>query len=213
MKLSLKKKWKGRQQVPYAICQLIYRGQFSVQNKRVHMVIMFIDIRNFTRFASARHPEEIIQYQNIFFSLVVDSVSKYHGAVHQFLGDGCMVTFNASEGIDAAAQNAVNAAMKLLGMLEQLVEHRALPTTTIGVGIHTGEVVAGNIGIHDRGQYVVTGSAVILASRIEQLNKQFDSKVLVSEEVARIIKGVKTERFGPVDLKGWHKAISVYKVA
>jgi adenylate cyclase len=124
-----------------------------------------------------------------------------------------MVTFGAPLDLTNPSQYAVDASITLLKALESATINGELPPTKIGIGIHTGEVVTGNIGTSHRQQYSITGSVVILASRIEQLNKQFDSQLLVSEEVAHSINGVGLQHYGSVDLKGWHKSITIYKVA
>ena len=201
------------QQISPEVAKKMLQNDGKIESRRMKAAIMFIDIRNFTRFASGKKPEEIVQYQNAFFSLVIDAVSRHHGIVNQFLGDGCMVTFGAPLDLTNPSQHAVDASITLLKALESATIKGELPPTKIGIGIHTGEVVTGNIGTSHRQQYSITGSVVILASRIEQLNKQFDSQLLVSEEVAHSVNGVGLQHYGSVDLKGWHKPITIYKVA
>jgi adenylate cyclase len=182
--------------------------------RQMNVAILFIDIRNFTRFAAGRRPEEIVKYQNDFLLIVLKTMGEYKGTVHQFLGDGCMVTFGASEDLENPADNAVLASMSLLRELEAAQDRGELIETRIGIGIHVGEVVTGNIGTAERQQYSVAGAAVILAARIEQMNKEFDSQLLVSEEVARLV-GWRQEAIplGPVSLKGWHERVSIFKLA
>jgi len=142
-------------------------------------------------------------------------VTRHNGIVNQFLGDGCMVTFGAPLDLKNPASYAVNASTILLNEINAAVENGELPETRIGVGIHTGEAVTGNIGTRERQQYSITGNVVILASRIEQLNKQFGSQVLVSEEVVKSIdhRGNDITCFGSIPLKGWHKPMLIYKIA
>ena len=105
--------------------------------------------------------------------------------------------------------------MLLLQELNLAVENSKLHATRVGIGIHAGEVVTGNIGTAQRRQYSITRNVVILASRIEQLNKQFASQLLVSEEVIQAIdiNTSCTTCFGSVALRGWHKPVVVYKLA
>jgi len=201
------------QQISPEIASRMLENDGEIESKRVVAAIMFIDIRNFTRFAVGKKPEEIVQYQNAFFSLVINTVSQHNGIVNQLLGDGCMVTFGAPMDLENPSQNAVDAAACLLEQLNEAMIAGELPPTKIGIGIHTGEVVSGNIGTTHRQQYSITGSTVILASRIEQLNKQFDSQLLVSEEVAKSINWVGMEHYGSADLKGWHSPMTIYKLA
>ena len=198
------------QQISMEIAEKMLANNGAMESRRMQVAVMFIDIRNFTQYASVRSPEEVVQYQNDFFKIVIDTVTKNNGIINQFLGDGCMVTFGAPVKLGNPSEHAVSAAIMLLQELNNL-----LPATRVGIGIHTGEAVTGNIGTAQRRQYSITGSVVILASRIEQLNKQFGSQLLVSEEVIQSIDNGQTEAasFGYVALKGWHKPVGVYKLA
>jgi adenylate cyclase len=203
----------GRQLSPEVAGKMLENGG-RLESRRMHVAIMFIDIRNFTRFASGRSPEEIVQYQNAFFSIVIQTVGQHRGIVHQFLGDGCMVTFGAPLELGNPARNAVLASEALLQALATAGERGELLTTRIGIGIHTGEVVTGNIGTEERQQYSITGNVVILAARIEQMNKEFDSQLLVSEEVVRSAERQdEAVRLGSFPLKGWHEAVPIFKLA
>ena len=202
------------QQLSAEIAEKMLENDGKIESRRMYVAIMFIDIRNFSAFAADKSPEEIVKYQNEFFSIVIDTVSKFNGIVHQFLGDGCMVTFGAPVQLDNPSQSAVRASMVLLAALEKATRQGRLIHTKIGIGIHTGEVVTGNIGTTQRQQYSITGSVVIIASRIEQLNKQYGSQLLVSEDVIGNIdnESLPVNCFGQVALKGWHKPISVYQL-
>jgi adenylate cyclase len=203
------------QQISMEVAGKMLENDGKLESKRMQVAVVFIDIRNFTQFAADKNPEEIVQYQNDFFKIVIGAVTRYNGIINQFLGDGCMVTFGAPVTLENPSQHAVDAAVLLLQELNWAVENGKLPATKIGIGIHTGDVVTGNIGTAQRRQYSITGSVVILASRIEQLNKQFASQLLVSEEVIRAIdtNASTVTCFGLVALKGWHKPVSVYKLA
>ena len=180
----------------------------------MNVAIMFIDIRDFTPFAVSRRPEEIAQYQNDFFRIVINTVMQYNGIVHQFLGDGCMVTFGATLELDNPSRNAVLASVRLLQALDEARDRGELRATRIGIGIHSGEVVIGNVGTADCQQNSISGSVVILAARIEQMNKKFDSQLLVSEEVIRSSGRQKDATcLGAVSLKGWLKPVSIFKLA
>lgn len=203
------------QQLSAEVAEKILANDGKMESKRMKVAVMFIDIRNFTNFAAEKSPEEIVQYQNTFFSIVINIISKHEGIVHQFLGDGCMITFGAPVPLLNPSQNAVEAACDLLLQLETAGKAGDIIPTKIGIGIHTGEVVTGNIGTNTRQQYSVTGQTVIMASRIEQLNKGYQSQLLISEDVAKNIAHdkVKPEIVGPVSLKGYHKEVLIYKVA
>ena len=153
-------------------------------------------------------PEEVIAFQNRFFSPIIDIINKYDGITNQILGDGLMATFGAPVEIQQHEKVALNAAMEIVQEVERQNEVK------IGIGIHSGEVVTGNIGNNSRKQFSVSGSAVIIASRLEQLNKEFQTKMLVSkkyfEEISDLVE--KWENLGKHQLKGIEKEIEVIKI-
>ena len=202
------------QQVSKEIVDEMLQNEGSVKSKMMKVCIMFIDIRNFTKFVLDKSPVEIVKYQNAFFSIVVNAVAKHHGIVNQFLGDGCMITFGAPSPLANPSQHAVNAALEIQKELNKEISKGNIPLTRIGIGIHTGDAVTGNIGNSERQQYSITGNVVILASRIEQLNKEFNSQFLVSGDVMRSIdNSISSELMGAVNIKGWSKPVPVYKLA
>ena len=204
------------QQVSKEIVDEMLENGGRVTTKSMDVCIMFIDIRNFTNHVADKSPSQIVEYQNSFFSIVVDIINKHKGIINQFLGDGCMVTFGAPVALENAGLQAVKAAIELRQGIEHAVEAGKLPKTTIGIGIHAGRAVTGNIGTQQRQQYSVTGTVVILAARIEQLNKDFQSQILASAEVIRQINHLPIYNYdflGKINLKGWSVPVGIYKLA
>ncbi len=203
------------QQISKEIVDEMLASGGEVQSKMMKVCVMFIDIRNFTNYISDKSPSEIVNYQNSFFSIIVKAVVKHNGIINQFLGDGCMVTFGAPVILTNPSQYAVNAALEIRHQLIREIGKGNIPLTNIGIGIHTGDAVTGNIGTSERQQYSITGNVVILAARIEQLNKEFHSQILVSEDVKKSANkpDTKFESLGAIDLKGWHKPLNIYKIA
>jgi adenylate cyclase len=180
-----------------------------------HVCVMFLDIRNFTAFAEQRKPAEVLRYLNELFAFMIDSVNRHRGIVNKFLGDGFMAVFGAplSDGRDSL--NAVAAACDILDRLERLNQGPGAIPTRIGMGLHSGDAVAGIVGSAQRKEYTIIGDTVNVAARIEQLNKQFDSRLLVSEAVWQEIGGNVPEAvcLGSVPVKGKEEPIQVYKLA
>jgi adenylate cyclase len=203
------------QQISAEVAEKMLANDGKIESRRMEVAVMFIDIRNFTHFAAERSPEEIVQYQNAFLNIVINNVTRHDGIVNQILGDGCMVTFGAPVPLSNPSQKAVDAASEILKELQAAVTAGNIIPTRVGIGIHTGEAVTGNIGTSSRQQYSITGSVVIMASRIEQLNKEFQSQLLISEEVFMAInsQAFLPEVYRDITLKGFDKAVSVYKVA
>ena len=151
--------------------------------ERRFVCIMFLDIRDFTPFAEKRKPEEIIEYQNLVFAFMIDTVNHYGGIINQIMGDGLMATFGAPVSSENDCLQAFQAAKDIVVKLNAKIGSGEIPETKIGIGLHAGFVVTGNVGTKDRKQYSITGNTVILASRIEQLNKEFGSTLIISKEV------------------------------
>jgi len=201
------------QQVSQEIVDELTEGDENLESKKLFVCVMFLDIRDFTKFAENRDPKEIIKFQNNVFGFMIDAIIKNKGVINQFLGDGYMATFGIpfSKGNDV--QNAVDASLEILETLEKKIETGDLPPIRIGIGLHAGNVVAGNVGTEQRKQYSISGETVIIASRIEQLNKKFGSQFLISSEVFEKINSsiLSFENLGPLQVKGRKKPVSVLK--
>ena len=173
----------------------------DLRSESKNVCVMFLDIRNFTGFAEKRSPEEVVQYLESLFEFMIEIVNRHHGIINKFLGDGFMAVFGAplSDGKDCL--NAVEAGTVL--------------PTTVGIGLHAGEAVTGSIGSALRREYTVIGDVVNLAARIEKLNKQFDSQLLISEMVWQAVNEDhrKAMPMGHVQVRGREQAIQVYQVA
>lgn len=180
-----------------------------------YVCVMFLDIRRFTQFVEQKQPHEVVAYLDSLFSFMIEIINRHHGIINQFVGDGFMATFGAplSQGNDRLS--AVQAAVDILERLQQECTKGTIPPTRIGIGLHAGIAVTGNVGTSLRKQYSITGDVVVLASRIEQLNKEFQSQLLVSEEVWNGVRanGYNAEPLGQAHIKGWEHPLTVFKLA
>jgi adenylate cyclase len=202
------------QQVSKEIVEELLNNYNHLGSKKKFVCIMFLDIRDFTPFAEKRSPEEIIDYQNNIFSFMIGIITKHNGIINQFLGDGYMATFGAPITKGNDCENAFNAALEIIETVNLKSKLGEIPETKIGIGLHAGDVVAGNVGTAIRKQYSISGNTVILASRIEGLTKKHSAQLLVSEEVldnANINKN-EFEFLGHVNLKGRETPIDIYKI-
>ncbi len=203
------------QQVSPEVVQVILDQHGALEASHRKVAVLFLDIRNFTQYADTHSPDEVIAYQSTFFGLVATEVQRYGGIVNQFLGDGCMVTFGAPLTLDNPAEQAVAAGMAILDAIADASRDGRIPFTTIGIGIQTGDAVVGNIGTDTRQQYNITGTVVIQASRIEQLNKECSSQMLVGQDVLDELPAVPTgtRRVGAIHLKGMANDVVVWQLA
>ncbi|MFE1998382.1 adenylate/guanylate cyclase domain-containing protein [Leptospira kirschneri] len=176
--------------------------------------VMFLDIRNFTRFSEKRPPGEVIDYLNYIFSHLIDIVNVHNGMINKFLGDGFMAVFGApiSDGGNDV-KNAVEASLELLKKIEFLNQEGKIPETQIGIGLHTGEAMTGNVGSEARKEYTIIGDVVNLASRVESLNKEFGTKLLVTQAVYDNIKDtVPGRHLSSIHVKGREEPVDVYEL-
>lgn len=201
------------QQVSKEIAKELISNSNRIETQKKFVCVMFLDIRGFTPFAEQKSPEEIIDYQNKIFGFMIESILKHHGIINQFLGDGYMATFGAPVSHGNVCKNAVMAALDIITELGKRNRSKKIPFTRIGIGLHAGDVVAGNVGTDSRKQYSISGNTVILASRIEQLNKHYGSQVLVSKEVYEKSENKKLFEFvESTKVKGKEDLIDIYKL-
>jgi len=187
----------------------------DLQSEKREVCVMFLDIRDFTSFAEKRRPEEVVRYLESLFEFMIEIVNRHHGVINKFLGDGFMAVFGAplSDGDDCL--NGVSAAREILTRVEEEVALGNVLPTTVGIGLHAGEAVTGSIGSSLRKEYTVIGDVVNLASRIEKLNKRFQSRLLVSENVWHSLGESSTEAIpmGNVRVQGRENGIGIYQLA
>ena len=179
------------------------------------VAVMFLDIRGFTPIAEKMEPKELIDYQNKVFGFMIEIIERHHGNINQFMGDGFMATFGAPVSHGNDVRNAYLAGREILqGIKELNSKDQDLPETTLGIGIHAGDVVTGNVGTETRKQFSVTGNTVILAARVEQLNKTYSSSMIITKEVhAALDSGdIDTSKFSveETQVKGRSEKIKIY---
>lgn len=170
------------QHVSPEVVERLVEGKADVKSEQREVCVMFLDIRDFTAFSESKTASEVVDYLNVVFESTIDAVVSRHGIVNKFLGDGFMAVFGAPIADGNASREAVHAAVDIVGRIEQLVASGELPPTRVGIGLHTGTAVVGNIGSPRRKEYTVIGDVVNVASRIEALNKPLGSQVLVSDD-------------------------------
>jgi adenylate cyclase len=177
---------------------------------------LFSDIRSFCTIAETMPPKQLLSFLNEYFSGMVESVMANQGVVDKFIGDAVMAVFGAPVPRPEDAHNAVKAALDMrrrLAAMNADFRARGLPTIRIGVGLHTGHVVAGNIGHVERMDYTVIGDAVNLASRLESLTKELDSDIILSEDTYRVVQDhVQAEPLERVTVKGRVQPTLVYRL-
>ena len=176
--------------------------------------VMFLDIRDFTAQSRARSPAEVVDFLNAAFAFMIEAVDRHHGIINKFLGDGFMAVFGAPLDDRDAARNAVAASRDILAEIDRNgLGERPWPLR-IGIGLHAGPAVTGNIGSPRRKEFTAIGDTVNLASRIEQLNKEFATRLLVSDTVMAALgaaAGTAT-KLPAAPIKGYREPIQVWRL-
>jgi adenylate cyclase len=191
-------------------------GGAALGGHRRHMTVLFSDIRGFTSVSEKGDPEEIVGQLNEYFSRMVEIVFAHRGTVDKFVGDMIMALFGAPLDDDRHADHAVQTAIAMAGELDALNQQWAAagrPRLDIGIGISTGDMVAGNIGSESIMSYTVIGDTVNLGARLESLNKDYKSRIIISEQTRMALKETyDLYALGQVTVKGKSKAVTIFEV-
>jgi len=201
------------QHVSPQVADLLLKQPMDYAGRERNVCVMFFDIRDFSRLAAERSPAEVMDYLNTLFGSLIPAVNAHHGIINKFLGDGFMAVFGAPVDDGAQCRHALEAARAILGCVDKLNREQRIPPTRVGIGLHLGVALTGNVGSGERKEYTVIGDVVNLASRIEQATKQFNASLLVSEAVAKALDGPAGTDLGLVELKGQTSPIRLFKLA
>jgi adenylate cyclase len=183
---------------------------------RRYMTVLFSDIRGFTTMSEKGTPEDVVAQLNHLFTRMVGVVFHHHGTVDKFVGDMVMALYGAPLDDEDHADHAVQTALAMIGALQQMNvewQSQGKPTLDIGIGINTGDMVAGNIGSDTIMSYTVIGDAVNLGARLESLNKEYGTRIIISEFTRARLKGqYDIHPLGDVVVKGKSQPVAIFEV-
>jgi adenylate cyclase len=189
---------------------------FSLGGKHLEASALFCDIRSFTTIAEAREPAETIELLNDYYTLMMDAIGGEGGIVNQMVGDGLMAIFGAPLPREDHRRRAVLAARQRVAMIRLFNEEQAAQERVqieIGIGIASGQVVAGYTGTLHRATYTCVGDAVNVAARLESHTKVLNRPILIDENTQRGLEnGIAVEAHGELEVKGKTQPIRVYSV-
>lgn len=180
----------------------------ELTGERRVVTILFTDIRGFTAFCESKDPAVVVDLLNIYMSAMVSIIVKYHGHVNKFIGDGILAVFSDDNPGAVPGDHALRTVRCATEMVSQVVGE-----FKTGAGLHTGEVVIGNVGSIDKLEFTVLGNTVNLASRLESLNKDQKTRLLMSEESREMLGGqIDTIYLGAVPVKGKTEKMKLFTV-
>ncbi len=202
----------GQHVSPQVVERLMAEGTSTSGDMR-QVAVMFVDFRGFTAGARSRSPQDVVDRLDGAFAVLVEILDRHGGIVNKFLGDGFLALFGAPLAASDAAHRAVAAGREMLEAMDRINSETSWPLR-IGIGIHFGEVVAGNIGSPRRKEYTVIGDTVNFASRLEALNKDFGSQLLISEAVREALgaEGDDAVALGEVEVRGYERPVAVFQL-
>jgi class 3 adenylate cyclase len=189
---------------------------FSLGGKFVEAAALFCDIRSFTSIAESQGPAETIELLNDYYTLMMDAIGSEGGVVNQMIGDGLMAIFGAPSPTPDFRLHAVRAARQMVELVELFDQEQAAlgkVQIKIGVGIASGQVIAGYTGTQQRATYTCVGDTVNLAARLEAHTKVVDRPILIDEHTRDGLNGeIVLEPQGELLLKGKSRPVNVYSV-
>src|SRR5919197_1778049 len=189
---------------------------FSLGGKHVEASAMFCDIRSFTTITETREPAETIELLNDYYTLMMDAINAEGGIVNQMVGDGLMAIFGAPVPRPDHRQCAVRAARQMIELIRLFNDEQAARDKIqiqVGIGIASGQVVAGYTGTLNRATYTCVGDTVNVAARLESHTKVVGRPILIDENTRRGLEdGIAVETQGELLMKGKSRPINVYAV-
>jgi adenylate cyclase len=198
------------------VAQDLQESGFSLGGRRVHASVLFCDIRGFTAISENQPPEETIELLNIYYTLMFEAIDCHGGIVSLMIGDGLMALFGTPQPLEDPALSAVSAAQDMLAMLKEFNRDRTTsdkPEINIGIGIATGEVVAGYAGTQQRATYTCIGDKVNLSARLESHTKVAGCEILIDQDTKRALDdNVEFTTLRQVQFKGFTDPMDVYSV-
>lgn len=194
----------------------ILGGRVELGGTRLEATVLFADIRQFTTMAEGREPERVVRFLNEYLDEMVQAITSHHGIPDKFIGDGILAAWGVPVPQPGHAEDAVRAGLAMLDALAGLnARWRAQgePEVRIGMGIHSGELIAGNIGSAYKMEFTVVGDTVNTCSRLEGLSKEYGSPIVISEAVRGRLPAELAGRFeaaGTAQVRGRQAGVSVY---
>lgn len=181
-----------------------------------NVTVLFCDIRGFTTISENLSPKEVVSFLNDYYEVMTEYIRQHKGSVTQFVGDEVFAVFGAPVACNNNEDRAVFCALDMMKGIEainQKYKKKLKREIQVGIGINSGEAIAGNLGCEDRIGYSVTGDTVNTGKHIESLTKEKPNSILISENVfTKVEKYIEADVWEPVHVKGKKEKIVVYEI-
>jgi class 3 adenylate cyclase len=194
----------------------LLKGPLDLDGEAKRVTILFSDIRGFSSMAETMTPEQVVLFLNEYFSEMVDAVMEQEGMLDKFIGDGLMAVFGSFGDQPDHARRAVLAGLRMKALLAKINGQRAMAgkaPVEIGIGIHTDQVIVGSIGSKQRLEFTHIGDGVNTASRVQALNKEYHTTILITGATFEALGGeFNARRIAEVTLRGKTRSLPIYEV-
>jgi len=194
----------------------ILKGRISLDGELKEVTVLFADLREFVKLVESTEPKEVVKIINEYFKQMTEAIEAQHGIVLQFVGDEIEAVFGAPLKSEHHRESAINAALEMRRKISRVnlkLVNQGYPPLRHGIGIHSGLVLAANIGSPDRLSYAMVGETVNIASRVQELNKQYGTDILVSGVTCEKLNvDMPLEKIAAVTIKGGQRQIDIYKL-
>ena len=185
-----------------------------IEGERKKITVLFSDIRQFTHLSELLAPEQVVTLLNAYLEVMIDVIFAHQGTLDKFIGDAIMVEFGAPLDDPLQELHAIETALamhKAMVVFSNKLEKEGKPRLAMGIGIHTGYAIVGNIGSEKRMEYTAIGDTVNVASRLETATKELKTPILISETTYAAVKDkFPLKSLGPMTLVGKDNPIEVY---
>lgn len=194
----------------------ILSGNRSLNGEMKRVTLLFSDLRNFTGLVETNHPRKVVSILNQYFNAMTRAVRAHKGLILQYVGDEIEAVFGAPGEYDDHPEMAVRAGLAMRENLAELnarLNFQGIPALSHGIGIHSGAVLAGNIGNEERMSYTLVGDTVNTASRIEALAREYETDIIISQTTHDLLTGsYDMHQLPPVTVKGKKNGLLLYKL-
>jgi class 3 adenylate cyclase len=198
----------------------ILNGHVDLGGDLYNATILFADIRNFTSISEKMTPKEVVDFLNSYLSGMIDVIIANNGIIDKFMGDGILAVFGVPVSSEDHAESGIKAALAMNEKLDELNRERSASgqfPIKIGIGVHSGPVIGGNLGNSNKLEYTVIGDTVNVASRIENLTKRYESSLIISgttyEEISpQMKKKVNMKAIANAEIRGKAKPLTLYSL-
>ena len=180
------------------------------------VAVLFCDMRDFTPISEEFPPQEVVSFLNDYYSMMTECINKHSGSVNQYVGDEIFAVFGAPVASVDNEKNAVFCAIDMIGKLRELndkYKNKFDKEIVVGIGVNSGEVIAGNLGSEAKIEFSITGDTVNTGKRIEIVAKDYGNSILISDSVYQKTKEiVNSKELEPINVKGKKSKIMIYQV-